>query len=376
MPNVSLLVKPASSLCNMRCRYCFYEDEAANRSQASMGLMTRDTAVRMVQQALEAAGPSGRLTIAFQGGEPTVAGLGFFRDFVEDLARYNTARIPVSYALQTNGLALDEDWAAFLARHRFLVGVSVDGDKALHDEFRVDAAGKGTWNRVQKNLAMLQRAGVACNLLCVVTRRCAKSAVRVYHALQKTGVRYLQFIPCLDPLGEPRGQRPWSLTPQDYGQFLCALFDEWYRDWETGNYTSVRLFEDYVHMAMGLPPSTCASGGQCGAYYVVEADGSVYPCDFYVLDEWKLGSLWETPLAELGRSPRAEDFLREGLERPAVCADCRWQSLCRGGCKRDRTTDAAGERQNYYCPAFRQFFAHAEDRLRRIAAAEAAARRR
>lgn len=214
MPNVSLLVKPASSLCNMRCRYCFYEDEAANRSQASMGLMTRDTAGRMVQQALEAAGPSGRLTIAFQGGEPTVAGLGFFRDFVEDLARYNTARIPVSYALQTNGLALDEDWAAFLARHRFLVGVSVDGDKTLHDEFRVDAAGKGTWNRVQKNLAMLQRAGVACNLLCVVTRRCAKSAVRVYHALQKTGVRYLQFIPCLDPLGEPRGQRPWSLTPQ------------------------------------------------------------------------------------------------------------------------------------------------------------------
>lgn len=376
MPNVSLLVKPASSLCNMRCRYCFYEDEAANRSQASMGLMTRDTVGRMVQQALEAAGPSGRLTIAFQGGEPTVAGLGFFRDFVEDLARYNTARIPVSYALQTNGLALDEDWAAFLARHRFLVGVSVDGDKALHDEFRVDAAGKGTWNRVQKNLAMLQRAGVACNLLCVVTRRCAKSAVRVYHALQKTGVRYLQFIPCLDPLGEPRGQRPWSLTPQDYGQFLCALFDEWYRDWETGHYTSVRLFEDYVHMAMGLPPSTCASGGQCGAYYVVEADGSVYPCDFYVLDEWKLGSLWETPLAELGRGPRAEAFLREGLDRPAACADCRWQSLCRGGCKRDWTTDAAGERQNYYCPAFRQFFAKAEDRLRRIAAAEAAARRR
>ena len=266
MPHISLLVKPASSLCNMRCRYCFYADEAASRSQGSLGLMTRDTAAEMIRQALAAAGPSGQLTVAFQGGEPTVAGLAFFEDFVADMTRYNTARIPVAYAFQTNGLALDEAWAAFLARNRFLVGVSVDGDKALHDEFRVDAGGKGTWNRVQKNLAMLQRAGVACNLLCVVTRRCARSAVRVYHALQKTGVEYLQFIPCLDPLDEPRGGQPWSLTPEEYGNFLCALFEEWYRDWAAGRYTSVCLFEDYVELAMGLPPSTCATSGRCGAY--------------------------------------------------------------------------------------------------------------
>lgn len=234
-----------------------------------------------------------------------MAGLNFFRDFVAEAARQNTARIPLSYAIQTNGLALDEGWADFLAEHRFLVGLSVDGDKALHDEFRVDAAGKGTWTRVQKNLALLQRRGVECNLLCVVTRRCAKRAVAVYHALQKTGVSYLQFIPCLDPLEEARGSRPWSLTPADYGAFLCALFDAWYADWAAGRYTSVRLFEDYVHLAMGLPPSTCASGGRCGSYFVVEADGSVYPCDFYVLDPWKLGNLWDTPLEALGRSEKA-----------------------------------------------------------------------
>ena len=286
------------------------------------------------------------------------------------MTRYNTARIPVAYAFQTNGLALDEAWAAFLARNRFLVGVSVDGDKTLHDEFRVDAAGKGTWARVQKNLALLQKAGVECNLLCVVTRRCAKSAVRVYHALQKTGIRYLQFIPCLDPLGEPRGQRPWSLTPEDYGAFLCALFDEWYRDWEAGRYTSVRLFDDYVHLAMGLPAGTCATSGSCGAYFVVEADGGVYPCDFYVLDQWKLGDLHETPLAAMGKSERAKRFLADGLEHPAPCAACRWQSLCFGGCKRDWTTDPEGKTQNYYCPSFQRFFAHAEPRLRLIADAE------
>ncbi len=370
MQYVNFLVKPASSLCNMRCRYCFYEDEAANRAQASMGVMSAQTAELLIRQALETVDFNGQISFAFQGGEPTVAGLGFFQNFVETVRRLNTRRIPVSYSIQTNGLALDGDWAEFLAKNRFLVGLSLDGDKAIHDEFRVDAAGKGTWARVQKNLALLQKAGVECNLLCVVTRRCAKSAVRVYHALQKTGIRYLQFIPCLDPLGEPRGQRPWSLTPEDYGAFLCALFDEWYRDWEAGRYTSVRLFDDYVHLAMGLPAGTCATSGSCGAYFVVEADGGVYPCDFYVLDQWKLGDLKDTPLAAMGKSERAKRFLADGLEHPAPCAACRRQSLCFGGCKRDWTTDAEGQKQNYYCPSFQRFFAHAEPRLRLIADAE------
>lgn len=370
MQYVNFLVKPASSLCNMRCRYCFYEDEAANRAQASMGVMSAQTAELLIRQALETVDFNGQISFAFQGGEPTVAGLGFFQNFVETVRRLNTRRIPVSYSIQTNGLALDGEWAEFLAKNRFLVGLSLDGDKAIHDEFRVDAAGKGTWARVQKNLTLLQKAGVECNLLCVVTRRCAKSAVRVYHALQKTGIRYLQFIPCLDPLGEPRGQRPWSLTPEDYGAFLCALFDEWYRDWEAGRYTSVRLFDDYVHLAMGLPAGTCATSGSCGAYFVVEADGGVYPCDFYVLDQWKLGDLKDTPLAAMGKSERAKHFLADGLEHPAPCAACRWQSLCFGGCKRDWTTDAEGQKQNYYCSSFQRFFAHAEPRLRRIADAE------
>lgn len=374
--HINLLIKPASSLCNMRCRYCFYEDEAANRETASMGVMRRDTAALLIRQALDAAGWNGSVSFTFQGGEPTVAGLDFFRDFVRMVGEQNTQHLPVDYSIQTNGLALDEAWAEFLARNRFLTGVSVDGDKDLHDAFRIDAAGKGTWNRVQKNLRMLQKAGVECNLLCVVTRRCAKSAVRIYHALQKTGVGYLQFIPCLDPLGEERGQRPWSLTPEDYGTFLCALFDEWYRDWAAGHYTSVRLFDDYVYLAMGLPAGTCATSGSCGAYSVIEADGSVYPCDFFALDGWKLGNIHETPLAALRDCRREQEFLQEGLDHPAPCAACRWRDLCFGGCKRDWTTDAAGARQNYYCPSFQKFFAHAEPRLRQIAAAEQRARRR
>lgn len=376
MQFVNFLIKPASSLCNMRCRYCFYEDEAANRTQASMGIMTRETADLLIGEALDAVDFNGRLSFAFQGGEPTVAGLDFFRHFVEEVTRRNTRHIPVNYSIQTNGLALDEEWAEFLAKNRFLVGISMDGDKALHDEFRIDAAGKGTWTRVRQNVTMLQRAGVDLNLLCVVTKRCAKSAVRVYHALQKTGVNFLQFIPCLDPLEMPRGSMPYSLLPEDYGTFLCALFDEWYRDWSSGHYTSVRLFDDYVHLAMGLPAGTCATSGSCGAYFVVEADGSVYPCDFYVLDEWKLGHLGDQPLPALAQSDRAVQFLQDGLNHPTACASCQWRQLCFGGCKRDWCDDPAGGKRNYYCSSFQRFFAHAAPRLYQVAQAELRARGR
>ena len=376
MQFVNFLIKPASSLCNMRCRYCFYEDEAANRTMASMGVMSRDTARLLIREALAAVDFNGRISFAFQGGEPAVAGLDFFRFFVEETRRQNTRHIPIDWSIQTNGLAVDDQWAEFFAQNRFLVGVSLDGDKALHDEFRVDAAGRGTWTRVHAAVQRLQKAGAELNLLCVVTKRCAKSAVRVYHALQKTGVRYLQFIPCLDPLGMERGGMPYSLLPEDYGAFLCALFDEWYRDWAAGRYTSVRLFDDYVHLAMGMPAGTCATSGSCGASFVIEADGSVYPCDFYVLDGWKLGALGETPLAAMGQGPLARQFLQEGLEHPAPCAACPWQDLCFGGCKRDWTADADGRKQNYYCPAFRRFFDHAAPRLAQIARAELVARRR
>lgn len=373
MSSINLLIKPASSLCNMRCRYCFYADEAANRTQSNMGIMSESTATLLIQCALEAAGPAGNVNFTFQGGEPTMAGLAFFRYFVESVQRLNAARCKVTYCIQTNGLALNESWIAFLAEYHFLVGLSVDGDKTIHDEFRVDVSGKGTWGRIQKNLSLLQRAGVDCNLLCVVTRRCARSAVRVYNALKKTGIRYLQFIPCLDSIDEAPGLHSWSLRPDDYGNFLCALFDEWYRDWKSGQYTSIRLFDDYVYLAMGQPASTCATCGSCGGYFAIEADGSVYPCDFYVLDDWKLGTLQACTFSQLQESENMQRFLMRGHTLPTSCKDCKWLALCHGGCQRNRIF-LDDEVQNYFCPAFQRFFSYAAPRLQEIATAERRAR--
>ena len=373
MRYVNLLIKPSSSLCNMRCTYCFYTDESERRMQKSMGIMTRETADRLIHAAFSAAEKRGGVSFSFQGGEPTLAGLDFFRHFTEEADRCNTEHLPVTYAMQTNGLNLDESWAAFLKEHHFLVGVSVDGGPAQHDLFRKDAQGQGTYDRVTANVAMLLRNGVDTNILCVVNGQTAKKPQRVYRALKALDTGYLQFIPCLDPLDAPRGSMPWSLSAEAYGRFLCGLFDEWYRDWRDGRYVSIRQFDDWVHMAMGMPPGTCASGGQCGGYLVSEADGSLYPCDFYALDEYRLGTV-EEDLNELAASEKMKDFMGRSRTKPEECRACPYFRLCRGGCPRDWEKGEDGRTRNSLCAAFRMIFSHAGERIFEIARAEIMAR--
>jgi len=375
MKQISFLIKPASSLCNLRCRYCFYADEAANRSQQSMGLMTEATVQTLLRESFACIEPGGQINFMFQGGEPTVAGLPFFEDFVHRARVQCPPRVQLNFSLQTNGTLLNEDWARFLKNEGFLVGLSIDGFKDLHNAHRVDAEGGATWNRVTRALALLQKHKVAVNALCVVTAQCARSPEKVYNELKKLGFTYIQFIACLDPVGQ-RGQQPFSLTPKAYGQFLCRVFDLWYKDWEQGHYRSVRLFDDYIHILLGDNASTCATCGRCGAYFTVEGDGSVYPCDFFCMDEWKMGRLGENTLPQLAESEAARRFTQQGQQKPDECAACRWKAVCNGGCQNDWYTDGAGLRHNYHCEALRALLDHAMPRMIAIARAEQAARRR
>lgn len=375
MGHVVFLIKPASSLCGLRCRYCFYEDEASHRDQPSMGLMREETAEALIREGYGLAGAGGSVSFVFQGGEPTLAGLPFFRQFVLTAKARRPAGVRIAFSIQTNGMALDEEWAEFFRAEDFLVGLSIDGCKDLHNAHRVDAGGSGTWNAVRRAAELLQRRGVKVNALCVVTAQCARSPQKVYQSLKKLGFGYMQFIACLDPIGEERGRRQWSLDPEAYGDFLCRLFDLWYQDWERGDYHSVRLFDDYIHLLLGEPGSACATCGQCGSYFVVEGDGSVYPCDFYVLDRWRAGRLGESSLAEIAGGPAFRDFLAWGREKPAECADCPWRRLCNGGCKNDWVQADDGP-HNYYCGSFRKLFRYAGERMLRIARAEMQARGR
>lgn len=313
------------------------------------------------------------VSFAFQGGEPTVAGLDVFRHFVAAVAQHRPSGVRVHYAIQTNGTLLNAEWASFLKENHFLVGLSLDGVRAVHDAHRLDAKGNGTWRMVLAARTLLEKHGVDYNGLCVVTAPCAERPEQVYKSLKSLGFRYMQFIACLDPIGHARGREPWSLKPEDYGTFLCKLFDLWYQDWKQGDYHSIRLFEDYIHILLGDGASTCATCGKCGSYLVVEGDGSAYPCDFYVLDDWKIGTLESMTIADMASSEKAGQFLDWGREKPAECGRCPYGTICNGGCKNDWYSDDTGT-HNYFCPAFRALLDYALPRMRQIAAAEARAR--
>ena len=366
MRNVVALIKPASSNCSMRCDYCFYRDEAEKRGRASYGMMTEETLKNVIRRCLLPA--EGACAFAFQGGEPTLRGLAFFEKAVEYAAHFNRRGLPVQFSLQTNGFAVDDAWSAFFAKNGFLLGVSVDGTEAIHDRYRHAPDGGPTYARVMKTIESLEKHGVEYNILTVVHRDTAEHIEEIYRGYRKKGWRYLQFITCLDPLGEPRGGKPYSLTPEAYGRFLIRLFDLWYQDWQAGRAPSIRQFENYVGILLGMPPESCEQRGTCGVQYAVEADGSVYPCDFYALDAWKLGNFNENRLSEIDERREALGFRQLSFPVPAACEACRWYSLCRNACRRCRLPLGGPEGGiNYFCAGYQMFFSHCYDRLRAIA---------
>jgi uncharacterized protein len=366
MPPLSLLIKPASGLCNLRCSYCFYHDVAANREIASYGIMTEETLGHVLKKALEAA--EDEIIIAYQGGEPTLAGLDFFKKSVALQGEYNRKKLRIHNAIQTNGIGLDADWADFFRENNFLVGLSLDGIMDVHDRHRVDAGGAGSFSDVMDTVALFDCCGVSYNILAVVTLPLARRIRAAYKFFRRCGFEYLQFIPCLDPLGAPFGGHDYSLTPAVYGRFLCELFDLWYADMERGPAPSIRDFDNYVQMLMGYPPESCNLRGVCGMQYVVEADGAVYPCDFYVLDEMRLGNLNEVDFDKIDRRRAEIRFIEASEPLDPACAGCEYLPICRGGCRRHRET-GSGLGRTYFCEAYKMFFAHALGRLEGIARA-------
>lgn len=366
MPVLSLLIKPASSLCDLRCQYCFYADVTDHRDVKSYGLMNHSTVDALIERAFDYADQG--VTFAFQGGEPTLAGLDFFVYFVDKVQATNPKAIPVHYALQTNGVSITEEMAAFFAKHHFLLGVSLDGPKDIHDMNRVGPGGKGTFKRVKNAIKTLEKHQVDFNILTVVNKAVAGHPRKVYQSLVKEGYFYLQFIPCLDDLGEAHGRSPYALTAEDYGNFLCKIFDLWYRDFRSGKRVSIRMFDNILHILLGLPPESCDMMGVCSANLVIEADGSAYPCDFYVLDEWKMGMVQDTPLQDLIRSERAMKFVTMSHPRPEACKTCDYLPICRTGCRRHQTQESQGQPGlNYFCPSYKQFYGHTLSRFKEVA---------
>lgn len=365
MPAISLLIKPVSSSCNMRCAYCFYADVAHSRSIADYGKMSEETLETIIQKALALA-DGGPVTFGFQGGEPTLAGLPFFQKAVALQKEHNHKNSAIQNALQTNGLLLDSQWAEFFRDNHFLIGISLDGTPPVHDCFRLDAKGKGTFERVLESAHLLERCQVEFNILSTVNAEVAKNVEKIYYFFKKQGFRYLQFIPCLDELKGP-GNQNYSLTAEAYGDFLIRLFGLWYVDWKKGTPTSIRWFDNLVMMAGGYPPESCGMSGRCSCYYMVEADGSVFPCDFYVTDEWRLGNILTDDMAGLLETENAKRFIQVSEQVAEDCRACPHYALCRGGCRRNREPiSLTVNGPNVLCEAYRRFFSSCRTELERM----------
>lgn len=241
-------------------------------------------------------------------------------------------KLKIHYALQTNGYLINEEWAAFLGENHFLVGVSLDGIKEIHDRYRLDAAGKGTYQRVISAIRLLEKHQVEYNILTVVTAATARNGQKIYNYFKKNHFGYQQYIECLDPIGEEPGQHEYSLTPEKYGEFLKSMFDAWYLDMRSGTYVYNRYFENLMMIMAGQQPESCNMRGVCGKQWVFEADGSVYPCDFYALDQWRLGNIQENSFEEMDEKRDGLGFIQWSMRQQEDCQKCRWFGLCRNGC--------------------------------------------
>jgi len=348
----------------MRCSYCFYTDEAEHREVACYGMMSEELLEELVRKVFLFA--DGICTFGFQGGEPTLIGLAFYKRLIELQKRYNTRGITVNNTIQTNGYAITGEFASFLAENNFLVGVSMDATREMHDALRRDIHGNGTYDRIMETIGLFNVAGVQYNILCVVNGVTARSPGTVYNALKQYG--FLQFIPCIAPIGGQQEQ--YALNPTFYAKFLKSTFDLYRKDFWRGRPVSIRNFDNYIGMLAGHPPENCAMRGSCSLNYVIEADGGVYPCDFYALDEWRLGNIGNDSFFRLEKSKKAGEFIDSSCQRVQECLDCRYGFICRGGCRRDKLTSSDGYLgPSKWCQSYQEFFDYALDDMREMAKA-------
>jgi uncharacterized protein len=360
----SVLIKPAGPDCNMACRYCFYLEKEALFPSVAPRRMTDRILTETVRQVMRQGGS--HVSFGWQGGEPTLMGVQFFRRVRELQKTYGRSGQVVGNGLQTNGLLIDDEWCRVLAETPFLVGLSLDGPQHVHDHYRVGRGGAPTWQRVMETRSRLLDHGVEVNALTVVSDYSAHYPREIYQFHKENGLTFMQFIPCVEP--GPEGEvAPFSVTPEQYGEFLCQTFDCWMEDFRAGEPTTyIRWFESLFYTYVGLEPPECTLLEECGNYVVIEHNGDVFSCDFFVEDQWRLGNVLEGELSAMLNSGRQTAFGRMKSQVPMECRECRWLPHCRGGCTKERLHNPHGK-TSYLCEAYKGFFAHADVRMRELA---------
>lgn len=362
-----VLVKPAGPDCNMACKYCFYLEKAGLFSGSKVHRMSEAVLEETIRQVMTQSGP--HVSFGWQGGEPTLMGLPFLEEAVEFQKRYGCGQT-VGNGLQTNGILIDDRWSRFLGKYNFLVGLSLDGPEHIHNHYRQMRSGKGSWSRVVDSARRMLDAGVAVNALTVVNDYSVQFPQEIYEFHKELGLTYMQFISCVEPDPEDHTRAAsFSCSPEEYGNFLCILFDLWMDDFvDNTPITSIRYFDSVFHSYVDLVPPECTLLPACGVYVVVEHNGDVYSCDFFVEPEWKLGNVMEDHLTEMLNSERQSAFGQMKADITEPCRNCQWLKYCWGGCTKDRIRDPRDGGLNHFCQSYRMFFEYADARLRQLAA--------
>ncbi|MBN1542632.1 anaerobic sulfatase maturase [candidate division KSB1 bacterium] len=362
----SLLIKPAGPDCNLACAYCFYRCKS-ELFGTHAHRMSDEILKTTVRNALRTFAPI--INFSWQGGEPTLMTLDFFRRAVEYQLRCRSAGQIVQNGFQTNGILLDRKWAKFFVEADFLVGLSLDGPQHIHDRYRRSGDSRGTWEQVVRARDLLLEQGVKVNALIVVNDYSANYAREIYEYHRKNGIEFMQFIPCVetDPR-DPERAASFSVSAESYGVFLCELFDLWIQDFRYGRpTTSIRFFESVFSTYVGLDALECTLAPECGTYLVVEHTGDVFPCDFFVEEQLCLGNVKTDDLGTLLNSSEQNSFGGRKSRLPDECRRCEWLIHCFGGCPKDRQRDLRDRGSNHFCRAFQQFFTKADPVFRRLA---------
>ena len=356
----SLLLKPSSFDCNLRCAYCFYSGKTSLYPGERHPRMSEAVLDAVVRNSLELR--ADQTSFSWQGGEPLIMGIEFYRKVVELQKKYGAGGQCVGNAVQTNATLINDEWAKLFREYNFLIGASLDGPAELHDYHRKTAAGRGSYDMVVRGIDTLRKHDVEFNILAVVNRVNAHRARDTYDFFMEQGYGYLQFIPVTDIEPETGELSEYSVRPEEYGEFLCELFDRWYENGFPN--VSVRMFDALLEMGVTGESPLCTFRGCCDSYLLVEHNGDVYPCDFFAERHWRLGNVLEAGFPELETVPLRRQFASSKAEVPDECRECRWLRQCYGGCLRERAWhDGAFHGHAYLCTAFKRFFAHAGPRL-------------
>ena len=378
------MAKPSGSVCNIDCTYCFYlEKEKLYPHLNKNWRMSDEVLERYVSQYIDAQDVP-QVNFAWQGGEPTLLGVDFYRRAVELQKRYAGGK-EITNAFQTNGILLDDRWGEFLAENDFLIGVSIDGPRPLHDRYRVDKGQKPTFDRVMAGLEVLKRHEVEFNTLTVLQNHNADHPLEVYGFLKGIGSHFMQFIPIveriarqpaadglelIDPGFAGRAQvSRWSVGAGQYGRFLCKVFDEWVLH-DVGDYF-VQMFDVALGSWLGQDAGLCIFAETCGKALIIEHNGDLYSCDHFVYPDYRLGNVADATIREMVDSPRQRRFGQDKKDTlPRYCRECEFRFACNGGCPKHRftRTPAGEEGLNYLCRGYKMFFAHADPYMRYMAA--------